>query len=73
MDSKMAFASLTVEEMVRTFNKVLLILRTTTILIGKEKVPNNLQVIEYLAEFKIMTKLKFQGSMAHVNWTPLLE
>ena len=67
----MAFASLTVEEMVRTFNKVLLILRTTTILIGKEKVPNNLQVIEYLAEFKIMTELKFQGSMADVNWSDL--
>ena len=71
MDSKMAFASLTVEEMVRTFNKVLLVLRTTTILIGKEKVPNNLQVIEYLAEFKIMTRLKFQGSMADVNWGDL--
>jgi hypothetical protein len=67
MDSKMAFASLSVEEMVRTLRMVLHILRTTTISIGREKVPNNLQVIEYMAQFKIMVGLKFQGPMAEIN------
>ncbi len=67
----MAFASLSVEDMVKTFNMVIAAFRTTTILIGREKSPNNLQVIEYMAELKIMVGLKFKGSMAQVQWKKL--
>ena len=67
----MAFASLSVEDMAKTFNTVIAAFRTTTILIGREKSPNNLQVMEYMAGLKIMVGLKFKGSMAQVNWKRL--
>ena len=67
----MAFASLSVEDMVKTFNMVIASFRTTTILIGREKAPNNLQVIEYMAKLKIMVGLKFKGSMAQAKWEKL--
>ncbi len=53
--------------MVKAYNAVSAALRTTTILIGKDKYPNNLIVIEYMSEFKIMTNLRFKGNMAHVK------
>ena len=49
MASKMAFASLSIEEMVKVQNMVTAALRTTTILIGREKSPNNLVVMEYIS------------------------
>ena len=58
MASKMASASLSVEDMVKTLNIVIAAFRTTTILIGREIAPNNLQVIENMAEVKIMVGLK---------------
>ena len=67
----MAFASLSVEDMVKIFNTVIAAFRTTIILIGREKSPNNLQVMEYMAELKIMVGLKFKGSMAQVKWKKL--
>ncbi len=67
----MAFASLSVEDMVKIFNTVIAAFRTTTILIGREKTPNNLTVMEYMAELKIMVGLMFKGSMAQVKWKKL--
>ena len=67
----MAFASLSVEEMDKIFNMVIAAFRTTTILIGKGKSPNNLQVMEYMAELKIMVGFKFKGSIAQVKWKTL--
>ena len=58
MASKMAFASLSVEDMVKIFNMVVAAFRTTTILIGRGKSPNNLTVMEYMAELKIMAGFK---------------
>jgi hypothetical protein len=71
MASKMAFASLSIKEMVKSYNMVTAALRTTTILIGKEKSPNNLVVMEYMSELKIMTNLRFKGHMAQVKWDKL--
>ena len=67
----MAFASLSVEDMVKIFNMVVAAFRTTTIPIGRGKSPNNLTVMEYMAELKIMAGLKFKGSMAQVKWKRL--
>ena len=67
----MAFTSLSVEDMVKTFNMVIAVFRTTTIFIGRGKALNNLQVIEYMAELKIMVGLKFKGSMAQAKWKKL--
>ena len=67
MSSKLAFASLSVEDMVKTLNIIIAAFRTTTILIGT----NNLQVIEYMAELKIMVGLKFKGSMTQAKWEKL--
>jgi hypothetical protein len=71
MASKMAFASLSVEDMVKIQNMVIAAFRATTILIGRGKSPNNLTVMEYMAELKIMVGLKFKGSMAQVKWKRL--
>ena len=67
----MAFASHSIEEMVKAYNMVIAAFRTTTILIGKGKSPNNLTVMEYMAELKIMAGLRFKGSMAEVKWKRL--
>ena len=71
----MAFASLSVEDMVKTFNMVIAAFRTTTILIERKKSPNNLTVMKYMAELKIMVglnlPLKFKGSMVQVKWKKL--
>ena len=66
-----AFASLTLEEKQRTLRKILSVLRTTTIFVGKNKVAYKLQAIIYLAKFKIMVDAKFNEGCLKVNWKSL--
>ena len=66
-----AFASLTLEEKHMTLSKILCVLRTTAIFVGKTKVAYNLQAIIYLAKCKIMVDAKFNKGCLKVNWKSL--
>ena len=61
----------TLEEKQRMFKKIISVLHTTTIFVGKNKVAYNLQAIIYLAKTKIMVNAKFHNARLHVNWKSL--
>ncbi len=66
-----AFALLTLEEKQWTLSKILSVLRTTTIYVGKNKVVYNLQSIIHLAQCKIMVDAEFNKGCLKVNWKRL--
>ena len=65
------FSAATLEEKQRIFKRILSVLRTTTIFVGKNKVAYNLQAIIYLAKTKIMVNAKFHNARLQVNWRSL--
>ena len=65
------FSAATLEEKQRMFKKIISVLRTTTIFVGKNKVAYNLQAIIYLAKTKIMVNAKFHNARLQVNWKSL--
>ena len=65
------FSAAKLEEKQRIFSKIISILLTTTIFVGKEKKVYNLQSIIYLAKTKIMVNAKFLNAELQVNWKSL--
>jgi hypothetical protein len=65
------FSAATLEEKQRFFKRILSVLRTTTIFVGKNKMAYNLQAIIYLAKTKIMVIAKFHNARLQVNWKSL--
>ena len=65
------FSAATLEEKQRIFKRILSVLCTITIFVGKNKVAYNLPAIIYLAKTKIMVNAKFNGAELQVNWKSL--
>ncbi len=65
------FSAATLEEKQRIFKRILSVLRTTTIFVGKNKKAYNLQATIYLAKTKIMVNAKFLNAEFQVNWRSL--
>ena len=61
------FSAATLEEKQRMFKRIISVLRTTAIFVGKKKVAYNLQAIIYLAKTKIMVNAKFRNGKLQVN------
>ena len=65
------FSAAKLEEKQRILTRIISILLTTTIFVGKDKVVYNLQAIIFLAKTKIMTNAKFLNGKLRVNWQKL--